>query len=668
MTKYNFEKIPSGIFDKIKSNKEEFIEKFIDELEELFPEAVKDGKVDFQALLERFGEYDDRDERYELTWVGKNNAIREAYEDIVGRTLKYVEEESKNPGTTENLYIEGDNLEVLKLLKNSYYGKIKMIYIDPPYNTGSDFVYKDDFALSKEEYDKLKGDIDEYGERLVKNSADSGRYHSNWLNMMYPRLQAAKDLLTDDGAIFIHIDEHEIYSLGTICNEIFGPQNELGTIIWDKRNPKGVVSGVAYQHEYILGYCKNERVFSETRFSLKKENAEEMVKKVESLIREHKVVNDELRAKYRSWLNQRKSKFSGGELAYNKIDSNGKIYRHVSMAAPDKPETRSHRPLIHPVTGKPCPTPAKGWRNIDETMDRLLMNNEIDFGVDETTQPMRKYYLEDNMEEAVSSLIYYGGSDDCMGLPFDNPKPVYISKKIISSLCKGEDDIILDFFSGSATTAHGVMDLNAEDDGNRKFIMVQLPEPTDEKSDAYKAKFKMITDIGKKRIKESGDKILEDNKNKESIKNLDTGFKVFKVEDTNFKRIKDTVEDGIDMTEHKGISPRDAEDFNPHFTDLDIVYELILKKQDIKLTEEVKKLDKIGDRTYIVGDTLLVCLEDKITEEIVEKIGNIDTDLSWVVLRDSAFDDNCELKINTVNKLRTFIRESQEKEQRIYWI
>lgn len=624
--------------------------------------------MDFQALLERFGEYDDRDERYELTWVGKNNAIREAYEDIVGRTLKYVEEESKNPGTTENLYIEGDNLEVLKLLKNSYYGKIKMIYIDPPYNTGSDFVYKDGFALSKEEYDKLKGDIDEYGERLVKNSADSGRYHSNWLNMMYPRLQAAKDLLTDDGAIFIHIDEHEIYSLGTICNEIFGPQNELGTIIWDKRNPKGVVSGVAYQHEYILGYCKNERVFSETRFSLKKENAEEMVKKVESLIREHKVVNDELRAKYRSWLNQRKSKFSGGELAYNKIDSNGKIYRHVSMAAPDKPETRSHRPLIHPVTGKPCPTPAKGWRNIDETMDRLLMNNEIDFGVDETTQPMRKYYLEDNMEEAVSSLIYYGGSDDCMGLPFDNPKPVYISKKIISSLCKGEDDIILDFFSGSATTAHGVMDLNAEDDGNRKFIMVQLPEPTDEKSDAYKAKFKMITDIGKKRIKESGDKILEDNKNKESIKNLDTGFKVFKVEDTNFKRIKDTVEDGIDMTEHKGISPRDAEDFNPHFTDLDIVYELILKKQDIKLTEEVKKLDKIGDRTYIVGDTLLVCLEDKITEEIVEKIGNIDTDLSWVVLRDSAFDDNCELKINTVNKLRTFIRESQEKEQRIYWI
>lgn len=624
--------------------------------------------MDFQALLERFGEYDDRDERYELTWVGKNNAIREAYEDIVGRTLKYVEEESKNPGTTENLYIEGDNLEVLKLLKNSYYGKIKMIYIDPPYNTGSDFVYKDGFALSKEEYDKLKGDIDEYGERLVKNSADSGRYHSNWLNMMYPRLQAAKDLLTDDGAIFIHIDEHEIYSLGTICNEIFGPQNELGTIIWDKRNPKGVVSGVAYQHEYILGYCKNERVFSETRFSLKKENAEEMVKKVESLIREHKVVNDELRAKYRSWLNQRKSKFSGGELAYNKIDSNGKIYRHVSMAAPDKPETRSHRPLIHPVTGKPCPTPAKGWRNIDETMDRLLMNNEIDFGVDETTQPMRKYYLEDNMEEAVSSLIYYGGSDDCMGLPFDNPKPVYISKKIISSLCKGEDDIILDFFSGSATTAHGVMDLNAEDDGNRKFIMVQLPEPTDEKSDAYKAKFKMITDIGKKRIKESGDKILEDNKNKESIKNLDTGFKVFKVEDTNFKRIKDTVEDGIDMTKHKGISPRDAEDFNPHFTDLDIVYELILKKQDIKLTEEVKKLDKIGDRTYIVGDTLLVCLEDKITEEIVEKIGNIDTDLSWVVLRDSAFDDNCELKINTVNKLRTFIRESQEKEQRIYWI
>ena len=231
-----------------------------------------------------------------------------------------------------------------------------------------------------------------------------------------------------------------------------------------------------------------------------------MIKKVNSLIKEAGSVNEQVRTKYKSWLKEQKTILSGGEMAYNLIDDNGNVYRNVSMAAPDKPETRSHRPLIHPITGKPCPTPAKGWRYTDKTMDELLENGLIEFGIDETTQPQRRYLLKDNLEEAVSSLIYFGGSDDALGLPFENPKPIYIAEKLIQSLCKNSDDIILDFFSGSATTAHAVMQLNAEDGGNRKFIMVQLPEPTDEKSEAYKAGYMNISEIGKERIRRAGEK------------------------------------------------------------------------------------------------------------------------------------------------------------------
>lgn len=249
---------------------------------------------------------------------------------------------------------------------------------------------------------------------------------------------------------------------------------------------------------------------------------------------------------------------------------------------------------------------------------------------------------------------------------FNNPKPIGLLNRMLK-LGSDKGSIILDFFSGSSTTAHAVMDLNAEDGGNRKFIMVQVPELTDEKSAAYKEGYENICEIGKERIRRAGDKILEDNKDKEGIENLDIGFKVFRVEDTNFKRIKEIYGKELE-DKYRSINPKDQEDFNPHFTDLDIVYELMLRRQDIELTEEIKKLDNIGDRIYIVGDTMLVCLEEDITEEIVEKIGDINTDFSWIVLRDSAFDDNCELKINTTKKLRSIIKNSRKKDQKIYWI
>jgi adenine-specific DNA-methyltransferase len=353
-----------------------------------------------------------------------------------------------------------------------------MIYIDPPYNTGSDsFVYPDDYGMSQDEYESESGAVDDDGNTVFKeNSKTNPRYHSKWCSMIYERLMLARNLLSDEGAIFIHIDEHEVYTLEMMCNEIFGVQNELGTIVWDKRNPKGVVAGVAYQHESILVFCKNISVFAGVPFTKKKEHADAMMSKAASLIRKYGGVTEQVRTEFKDWIKANKADLSGGESAYSLIDDAGNIYQPVSMAAPDKPETRSHRPLIHPKTGKPCPVPAKGWRFTDPTMDDLLKRDKIEFGADESTQPRQKYFLKENMYEAVSSLLYYGGSDDALGLPFENPKPVYVAKKLISSLAKQDGDIVMDFFSGSATTAHAVMELNAEDGVKRTFIMVQYPE------------------------------------------------------------------------------------------------------------------------------------------------------------------------------------------------
>ena len=605
----------------------------IGKLKQLFPEVFIEGKVDFEKLQQVLGEYvEDSNERYNFTWNGKGRALRLSQTPSLG-TLRPCKEESKDWDTTQNLYIEGDNLEVLKLLQKSYYGKVKMIYIDPPYNTGGDFVYPDDYRDNLENYKKITGQVDDTGKAISTNTETSGRYHTDWLNMMYPRLRLARNLLTDDGVIFIHIDEHEIYNLQKICLEIFGEGNELGTIIWDKRNPKGSVVGVAYQHESILIYSKDKSNFSNVPFSKKKENATDMIKKVNSLIKEAGCVNEQVRNKYKNWIKEQQSILSGGERAYNLIDDNGNIYQAVSMAAPDKPETRSHRPLIHPITGKPCPTPAKGWRYIDSTMDELLAIDKIEFGVDETTQPRQKYYLKDNLEEAVSSLIYYGGSDDALGLPFENPKPTYIAERLIQSVCKNSNDIVLDFFSGSATTAHAVMKLNAEDGGNRKFILVQLPEPTDEKSEAYKAGYMNICEIGKERIRRAGEKIKEEIGL--AAQHLDVGFKVLKLDTSNIRKWQP------DYNDLEQSLMDYVDNYIEGRTELDVVYEIMIK-YGLDLTYPVDEFTIAQKKVYSIGfGMLMICLDDEITTDvakgILEKIKELSPESSRVVFKDNGF-------------------------------
>ena len=535
--------------DKMRMESVDMTERNIDRIAELFPNCITEAVdeehstpdhkfykkvVNFDMLRQMLsGDVLEGDEAYEFTWVGKKASIVEANKPI-RKSLRPCKEESVNWDNTENLYIEGDNLEVLKLLQESYLGKVKMIYIDPPYNTGSDsFVYPDDYKTDLDEFEEASGVIDENGNRVfVQNTKTNPRFHSKWCSMIYQRLMLARNLLSDTGAIFIHIDEHEVYTLEMMCNEIFGAQNELGTIIWDKRNPKGVVAGVAYQHESILVFCKNINAFAGIDFTKKKEHADAMINKVETLIKKYGGVNQKVREEYKEFLKLNKNDLTGGERAYSLVDNNGNIYRPVSMAAPDKPETRSHRPLIHPVTGKPCPVPAKGWRFTDPTMDNLLAIDKIEFGNDETTQPQQKYYLKDNMYEAVSSLLYYGGSDDALGLPFENPKPVYVAKKIIASLAKEDGDIVMDFFSGSATTAHAVMELNSEDSIHRNFIMVQYPEEIKEKTTAYKAGYRFIPEIGKDRIRKAISLIKKASKN-----SVDLGFRVFKLDESNMNDV-----------------------------------------------------------------------------------------------------------------------------------
>lgn len=616
--------------DKLKMHTPDLAEENFKKLAAMFPNAVTEtineaGEVvraiDADVLRQEISStvVKGPQERYQFTWPDKKKSVVLANAPIA-KTLRLDREKSVGrdgtPGSidTENIYIEGDNLDALKLLQETYLGKIKMIYIDPPYNTGSDaFVYDDDSSINGEEFAERSGQYDEDGNLLFDirpNNESNGRFHTDWLNMLYPRLRIAKDLLSKDGAIFIHIDEHEVYTMHMICNEIFGKQNELGTIIWDKRNPKGVVVGVAYQHESILVYCKDISVFAGVPFLKKKENAEAMIDKVKSLIKKHGIVNDKVREEYKQFLNQNRGNFSGGELAYSLIDDNGNIYRVVSMAAPDKPETRSHRPLIHPVTGKPCAVSAKGWRFTDKTMDEMLARGKIEFGKDESTVPNQKYFLTENMEEAVASLLYFGGSDDAMGLPFDNPKPVYVAKKIISTLCKQGNEIVLDFFSGSATTAHAVMQLNAEDGGNRKFIMVQLPEVCEEKSEARKAGYETICDIGEERIRRAGKKIKE-----ETGVDIDYGFRVFRVDSSNMEEVYyrpgDLKQEQLDLL---------SDNIKPDRTPEDLLFQVMLDL-GILLSSTIEETVINGKKVFsVAGGYLLACFDKDVTEETVTEI------------------------------------------------
>ena len=645
--------------EEVSSHSLDITEQNIEKLKELFPEVLTEKKIDFDKLRLILGdEVETAPERYSFTWNGKKQAMQLAQQPTVA-TLKSNKAKSKNWDETQNLYIEGDNLEVLKILQKSYANKVKLIYLDPPYNTGSDFVYQDSFSDSIKNYLEVTGQVDEEGTKFSTNAETSGRYHTNWLNMMYSRLKLGRSLLTDDGVMFISIDEHEISNLEKLVSELFGENNLAGTIIWDKRNPKGDSKGVAMQHEYVIVVAKSLEIFSsKNEFKRLKKNAEGMLRKAKQII--NKIGADftlsDANDEYRKWVNAQDS-FSGGERAYSKIDEQGNVYQEVSMTWPNNKQAPADYfvPIIHPTTGKPTKIPGKGWRYPSATLKQMILDNMVVFGKDETTIPRRKYLLSENMYENVPSLYYNGksGSTDVSNLEmkttyFDNPKPVDLLKQIIQSTTT-ENDIILDFFSGSATTAESVMKQNSEDDNNRQFIMVQLPEIIeDKKSDGYKDDFRNIPEIAEERIRRAGDKIIGENP--ELADKLDIGFKVFELSKSNIKKWN---AEPKDLNEHFELL---ANNFEEGSKSIDVVYEIMLK-QGLELTLPISKF-VVGDANIykvafgslfiVLGKNIIIDVAKKIVEFIQdEELENV-----TIVLQDTGFENDSE-KLNSIEILNT---------------
>jgi adenine-specific DNA-methyltransferase len=583
-------------------------EENIKKLMTMFPEVVTEGKVDFEKLKQLLGEYvDDSNERYNFTWNGKGRALRLSQTPSLG-TLRPCKEESKNWDTTQNLYIEGDNLEVLKLLQKSYYGKVKMIYIDPPYNTGKDFVYRDDFHDSLENYKRITGQVDGNGKPISTNSETSGRYHTDWLNMMYPRLRLARNLLTDDGVIFISIDDNEVHNLRKICDEIFGEDNFISCIIWERAYaPVSLKKHFSECHDYILCYSKNIDLLD-----------------CNGLPRDEKADS-----RYKNPDNDPRGPWQSDNLT-------------VGPAIPEKVYE-----IVAPNGRKIMPPSGRCWLFTKDKLMEMIADNRIWFGEDGGNVPRLKRFLSEVKQGLTPMTIWkyseVGHSQDAAKKLkdlfdgkdyFDYPKSVDLIKRCLQ-LYTEKDSLVLDFFSGSATTAHAVMQLNAEDGGNRRFIMVQLPEPTEENSEAYKAGYMNISDIGKERIRRAGEKIKEEYKDKDNIDNLDVGFKVFKLDTSNIRKWQPD----YDNLEQSLLDYID--NFVEGRTELDVVYEIMLK-YGLDLTYPVDEFTIAGKKVYSIGyGMLMICLDDEITTDvargILAKIKELSPESSRVVFKDNGF-------------------------------
>ena len=549
-------------------------------------------------------------ERYSLTWNGKSKARQIAQEVSTG-TLRPAKEESKNWDNTENIYIEGDNLEVLKLLQKSYHGKIKMIYIDPPYNTGKDFVYKDNFIDNIENYKEITGQINKEGIKLTTNTETNGRYHSDWLNMIYPRLKLARNLLTDDGVIFISIDDNEQANLKKICDEIFGEENFVAQIAWRKSDNQANIGNIARVKEYILSYSKNDKLFYLNKMEL-----------TEKAKKEYRYKDD--RGFFRRSILLHKTR---GRYKYDLKTPTGKILSGPWMKSKEDIEKMSNEGMIYWTTGGEEQPYGKIY--LDES-DGQIPNDFI--GIEYGSNQEASLELEKLMQSRY----------------FDFPKSVTLLKHL-AKIGSNLDNYILDFFSGSATTAHSVIQLNAEDGGNRKYIMVQLPELCDEDSEAYKAGYKNICEIGKERIRRAGEKIKSDESLPlENREKLDIGFKVFKLDSSNIKEWDTSTED------LKQTLLDSMENIKSDRNSLDVLYEILLKYGlDLNISiEENKDFYSIG------GGSLLVSLNKEINDEVINSICEeyknlleIDKDFkTTVILRDNSFKNDVD-KTNAIKKL-----------------
>ena len=604
--------------DKLKMETPDMAAENVEKIAALFPSAIteiqgEDGSikkgVNFEMLKQLLSPdvVEEGDERYEFTWVGKRQSIAEAARPTT-KTLRPVKADSRNWDTTENLYIEGDNLEVLKILQESYLGKIKMIYIDPPYNTGSDFIYADDFTRSQEEENKQMGMYDEDENRLFKNTESNGRFHSNWCSMMYSRMMLARNLLTADGVIFISIDDNEQENLKKVCNEVFGETNFVGQLVHQRAKGGGQAKYIVKGHDYILVYAKVISKISLTRKKVVQQKTYEI--NGELYIKNDDVVRKQF-GKYDRSLGDRRCFYEQlveykGEEKKKEIDE--LIQRGELFLEPNKEG-------MHTICR---------YEKLDEASSKLYSIIKV---------------LSEEGKKDLEALGIKG---------FSYPKPVEIIKQLVEA-GSDKNSIVLDFFSGSATTAHAVMQLNAEDGGHRKFIMVQLPEPCDEKSEAFKAGYKNICEIGKERIRRAGDKIKAEHPDAD----LDIGFRVFRVDESNMKNVYYHPEEVTQLMLGETVS-----NIKEDRTDMDLLYACLLD-WGVEINLPHISTQVAGCTVHNVDNgALAACFDKAVPRAVVEYMANLQP--LRAVFRDSAFATDAE-KINVTEIFKNLSPDTKVK-------
>lgn len=612
-----------------------------DELKQLFPGVFTETKdadgnvvssIDFERLKAELGTFSDiyegRRERYGMEWPGKRDCMK-VIQEPSRATLKPCPDESVDWDTTKNLFIEGDNLEVLKLLQKSYYGKVKLIYIDPPYNTGNEFIYPDNYQETLDTYLEYSGMLDDQGKKFTTNTASEGRYHSKWLNMMFPRLYLAKNLLKDDGVIFISIDDNEVENLRRICNEVFGEENFVANIIWQKKfSRSNDAKYFSTMHDHILCYAKSSAVDSP-------EN---------------------------SWILNLLPRGKEIPTGYSNPDNDSRgVWTSVVLSA--KSGTDKLRYEITTPSGRVCSPPdGRYWSVNQHKFEELVNDNRIWFGKDGSGTPRLKTFLSEVQDGLRPNTIWMhsevGHNQEARQevkalfdgkAYFDSPKPVRLIEHILTIASKDDDFIALDFFAGSGTTAHAVMNLNAKDSGKRRFIAVQLPEKIDKNSEAGKAGFKTIADICSKRIRLASEKI------KEISKSTDTGFKVLKLTTSCFKEWSsnasqsiDQIQGSLELSVNNLVDGKNAED---------ILFEILLKA-GFEPTESVNKLDLCSKSVYsIANGALLVCLEDQLTADLIDEVIALEP-MQFICL-DKGFQGNDQLKANTAQAFKARSQDSE---------
>ena len=650
-----------------------------DALKQLFPEVFTEDKIDFEQLRRVMGDWvEPGKERYGLNWPGKAECMKVIQAPSIA-TLKPARKESVNFDETENLFIEGDNLEVLKLLQKAYFGKIKMIYIDPPYNTGKEFIYPDKYQENLDTYLDYTDQVDQDRKKFSTNTDTGGRYHANWLNMMYPRLYLARNLLTDDGIILISIDENEFHNLKKLADETFGETNYAGEIVW-KNSSKNDQAYVSIQHEYILVYVKskdaNKGIWEE-----RKEGLEEIYKAFETFKSKHGNDWDAIHKAALEWYKQfPEANPISNSKHYSWMDERG-VYFPDNISGPNFGQYVYD--VKHPLTGEVCKPPASGWRYPEETMKQRIHDDLVHFGKDHTTVPCNKTYLSDTERQSVTSVKYRDGRaasnrlKDSFGEKiFTNPKDEQLLSELFKAMDIGKDDMVLDFFAGSGSTAHAVFELNSETGSSVKFIAVQLPESLGAMSAtatggakkvvknaikylAEKQEPLTIAQIAKNRIKIAGEQF--DSAKSESAElfetkgNLDTGFKAYYLDKSNFALWDGNAEKADDLAKQLEFH---VDHIDQESSAEDILYELLLKA-GFELTTKVQKQKMAGKDIYAVSDgAMLICLDKQITPELIDALA--DANPLQVICLDEGFKGNDQLKTNAVQTFKSRAKEDEE--------